>query len=532
MGIHTKAKKKIWIKDGILILFSIILVGMALKGFAKDIINSVFPPNVPQSINMTKEEKIEDFEYLYSTLVDSIPMIDCYKELYGIDFKENKEKYKAIIEETDSDLEFYTELSAIVADIPSFHTDVVDVRNIKSPYCYNSKKVTRDREVLANSAYFVNEINMKITEYPNIQYTVFKYVDGEYYFDDLCCNDNSFTQYTKIKAIDGMNVDDYILAVPSTYCLHYDGGNNKAMRTRIIFNDSIGKEVKVDYVKEDGTEEVKKLYISTIADWMWLYSDMIPTEEYDHLVYYDDDDNHVSYIQINSMGGSDGEELRDIISNLKYENVIVDLRNNYGGNTRYASEYIYPSLFAEDVHEAGCWYMPATKENRSIINNFYNYILIKPKKNADGPYDLDTECYCSKVSYNYEGKATHNKTVTILVGIGTGSAADRFVSDMKKNNLVTVVGNNTGGEGLAYSYNMISLPNSKLAVVYMPGGAKNPDGTDNSVYGTVPDYYINQSIDDYYKMQVAIENGETGYSMYMKYDSVLKFVVEKMDSEK
>lgn len=532
MDSDSMNKKKKRIKNGILIIVSLILVVISLKGIAQDIFNSVFPPQAPKSINLSEEEKIEDFEYLYNTMVESIPMIDCYKELYGIDFKENKEKYKTIIAETDSDIEFYTELSAIVQDIPSFHTDVVDVGNVKSPYCYNSKKVTRDRKVLANCEYFANEIDKKITEYPNIKYAVFTYVDGEYYFDDLCGNDESFKQYTKIKEIDGMNVDDYILDVPSTFSLNYDGANKKAMRTRILFNDSIGKEVNVVCVKEDGTEEERTLHISTVADWMWLYSDMIPVEEYKDYIYYDDEINRVSFIQINSMGGADGDELKSIISKLKYENVIVDLRNNYGGNTSYASEYIYPSLFAEDVKETGYWYMPVTKENKSIIKNIYNYILIKPKKKADSPYDLDTNYYSSKVTYNYKGKASRNKSVTILVGKGTGSAADRFVSDMKKNQLTTIVGNNTGGEGLANSYNMISLPNSKLAVVYMPGGAKNPDGTDNSVYGTVPDYYTEQSIDDYYKMQAAIKNGETGYQMYLDCDSVLKFAVERIDSDK
>jgi C-terminal processing protease CtpA/Prc len=112
--------------------------------------------------------------------------------------------------------------------------------------------------------------------------------------------------------------------------------------------------------------------------------------------------------------------------------------------------------------------------------------------------------------------------------MNTGSAADRFVSDMKKNNMVTVIGNNTGGEGLANSYNMVSLPNSKVLLVYMPGGAKNPDGTDNSLYGTAPDYYVTQSIEDYYGECENVADETFDYSENYTYDTELRFAVDVM----
>ena len=72
---------------------------------------------------------------------------------------------------------------------------------------------------------------------------------------------------------------------------------------------------------------------------------------------------------------------------------------------------------------------------------------------------------------------------------GTGSAADRFASDMKNAKLAVLIGNNTGGEGLMASYKASYLPNSGLVYIYMPGAAKNPDGSDNSAIGTSPNIY-------------------------------------------
>lgn len=529
---NAAKEKKSKIVSIILIVAAVLVQFLLFKGFVIDIFNGIFPPQAPESLNLTQEQKLEDFEYVYDTLTESLPMIDCYEELYDISFRNNKEKYEQLIRETESDIEFYTALSAIIQDVPSFHTDLLSPDDISGLHCYNANKVSSDRAVIANNKYFRNEIDEKISEYPDIKYAVFTYVDGAYYFDPTNCNDESYQQYSKIKAINDEAVDEYVLNVPSSFELAYDGVYDKSMRTRIVLNDMLGDEVKVTIELADGTEETKLTYISTLADWMWMYSDIYQKKADQSYTYYDDDENQISYIQINSMGEADGDEIKDVISKLKYEDIILDIRNNYGGNTSYASDYIYPELFADSVTESGCWYMPATGENKTIIKNPFNYILLKPKKNADAPYDADVMYYSSKVKYKYKGKAANNKNVTLLVGKGTGSAADRFVSDMKKNGLVTVVGNNTGGEGLANSYNMVSLPNSKFVLIYMPGGAKNPDGTDNSVYRTAPDYYVTQTIDDYYAMQQSLSDEKFDYQKNYEYDTVLRYAIEKKNGFK
>ena len=108
-------------------------------------------------------------------------------------------------------------------------------------------------------------------------------------------------------------------------------------------------------------------------------------------------------------------------------------------------------------------------------NNFYN----------DG-----TNIYQGTKTNKYIGKTSKSKNVVILASHHTGSAADTFIHDMRKNSLAYVIGNNTGGEGLNYSFVESKLPNSNLAFVYTPGGSNGFDGLDNSVYGTKPDYYL------------------------------------------
>jgi C-terminal processing protease CtpA/Prc len=386
--------------------------------------------------------------------------------------------------------------------------------------------------VIANNKYLENEIYKTIDNNPDIKYDVFTYVDGAYYFDPANSNDNACDSYSKITEINGISVDEYVISNPMRFWLFYDGVNGKSARTRIICNSKIGTEVTIIVENQDGSTESMETCISALADTLWVYSDIYKHGSDEDFLVYEDDKNQVSYVRLNSMGGTDGDEVYDALKNLKYDNVILDLRENYGGNTSFASDYIYPALFADDIKETGIWYMPVTNENKSIIKNFYNYILIKPKKTTETPYDGADTYYSSKVTYKYKGKQKQNKNVIILAGMNTGSAADRFVSDMKKNNMATVIGNNTGGEGLANSYNMVSIPNSKLAFIYMPGGAKNPDGTDNSVYGTIPDYYVNQNIEDYYIEYENKTDKAFDYSETYEYDTVLRYAIDVLNGNR
>jgi C-terminal processing protease CtpA/Prc len=531
MGETNMSKRKKRVQDIIaVILLFIIIAGVLYSSryIIKRIFYSKFPPEAATSIGLTEEQKLEDFRYVYDTMTQSMPMIDEYQEVYGFSFRERKDQYEELIRSTESDLEFYAVMKSIVREVPSFHTDIVDVDGVQGPYCYNSEKVSSDRTVIANNKYLENEIYEAIDNNPDIKYDVFRYVDGAYYFDTVNSNDDVCNSYSKITEINGISVDEYVVNTPMIFWLFYDGVNGKPARTRIVFNSQMGTAVTLTVENQDGSTESVETHISALAEILWIYTDINDSSSDEDFLVYEDDENQISYVQLNSMGDTDGDEVYEALKNLKYENVILDLRNNYGGNVSYAADYIYPALFADDIEETSTWYMPDTSENESIIKNPYNYILIKPKKTTEAPYDSADTYYSSKVTYKYKGKQKQNKNVTILTQMNTGSAADRFVSDMKKNNMVTVIGNNTGGEGLANSYNMVSLPNSKVLLVYMPGGAKNPDGTDNSLYGTAPDYYVTQSIEDYYGECENVADETFDYSENYTYDTELRFAVDVM----
>ena len=77
-------------------------------------------------LNMSMEEKMKDFEYLYNCIATSLPLdtLSGIEKQYGIDFVERHDLYKEMITDTETDLDFYAAMNAIMEDVPTFHTDV------------------------------------------------------------------------------------------------------------------------------------------------------------------------------------------------------------------------------------------------------------------------------------------------------------------------------------------------------------------------------------------------------------------------
>jgi C-terminal processing protease CtpA/Prc len=518
--------------NGVCIGFSAIVVVTVLfsaKYSIRNMFNTFFSPKATE-VTLTDEQKLEDFEYLYDTVTTGMPMIDSFSDVYGYSFTDRKSEYEQLIKDTKTDLEFYVAIDQIMQDIPSFHTDLVSADSINTLHCYNSDKVTSDRTVISANKYWAELLDDKSAECENMQFSAFTYVDGYYYFDSDYSHNSDFSEYDKIISVDGVSVDEYAVSEQMLFGLHYDGQYDKAYRTRLIFNSSEGEKVTVKVERKDGTEVEKQMYSSSYYDELffeWNYDNSDDSDESDFETA-DDDENKISYVMINSMGDTDGSEVKKAIKKAKYDNVILDLRENYGGNTEYASNYIYPYLYADDVSEQNYWYMPSTDENNRVLKNIFNRIILKPKKADDSPFESDFGFKKFLAKYDYNGKADKDKNVIILSGTDSGSACDRFISDMKNSGKTTVIGNNTGGEGLMGSYNCINLPNSKLVCIYMPSGAKNPDGTDNSVYGTSPDIYVSQTIDSFYAEE---KSDSWDYEDKLTSDSVLIQAVDEFKNK-
>lgn len=342
-------KKNRW-KDIIAIIFICCVVVFIFRhGLSTIIGNIVYSSYILEEL--TDEEKIADFEYFYSNMIESVPYLDEIKEVYGIDFENRKDYYLNEIKATDDNVEFYGVMAAISMDLASFHTDVCFpmYSNLQTLNCYDSEDVLSEFGMEAKLNAWYEEIGREAEKQKDVNLFCVRYVDGKYILKEGWLSDKykNMANY-ELVSVDGQSADEYLVNHISIYSMAYDSLWDKAYRTNYTFNDSVGDEVKVIWKDLEGNQIEQILYIDkgieVVASYGYLYSD-----RYDYyapstaesFVVERDDINQLEYIQVNSFDNHDGRELQRYLANTTYDKIVIDLRDNYGGVVSYAQDYIF-----------------------------------------------------------------------------------------------------------------------------------------------------------------------------------------------
>ncbi|MDU5083404.1 S41 family peptidase [uncultured Tissierella sp.] len=84
--------------------------------------------------NMSMEEKLEDFEYMYELLKDNYPFFKVNKRLHNVDWLGNKKQYTRKIKSTQNDAEFLVSINDILNDLNNPHTHVFNGEVYKRYY--------------------------------------------------------------------------------------------------------------------------------------------------------------------------------------------------------------------------------------------------------------------------------------------------------------------------------------------------------------------------------------------------------------
>jgi len=105
-----------------------IIFYLALTAF----ILPVFSQEIKQ---LTQEQKINDFEYLYKVLEDNYPYFGVTKRKHGIDWLAKKDDYLTMIKNTQDDSTYVRALESILKEVRNGHTDIL-------PTIYHEEMVT------------------------------------------------------------------------------------------------------------------------------------------------------------------------------------------------------------------------------------------------------------------------------------------------------------------------------------------------------------------------------------------------------
>ncbi|WP_311487067.1 S41 family peptidase [uncultured Anaerococcus sp.] len=230
----------------------------------------------------------------------------------------------------------------------------------------------------------------------------------------------------------------------------------------------------------------------------------------------------IAYLKIRAMidpGTPDFEEDLDLLKTYlkKSKNkkaLIIDLRGNGGGNSAYTNFYLYPMILGKkdfkDTHEYILFrsdevfkYDPQYPELRDSIKKIkdsdFKYLeenipfLKKDKKMMDDIRKNYTHIIFNPGLENpceFGDEYKFNGNLYLLIDEDVYSSGQIAAHFFRDNDLGTIIGEKTGGDGIGTTPAMVKLPNTKYILRFSHElGLRETESMEESTY-TIPDIEI------------------------------------------
>lgn len=449
-------------------------------------------------VSLSAKEKSGDFEKAFYDTVEKNPSLNDIESLYNISYIDRFEYYEDLIVNSSDEYDFFCKFYAFFQDIPSVHACLCypEYSSLINTKCLNvENELTNDYIKLYTYAW-----NKIITDgYKNYKANtcVYTYVDGEYIYNTNSKYYSDEFVGSKLVSINGIESDDMVFERLSICKVDYDEIHQKPYRTGFVFNDRHGEQVEVTIKTANGDLVKDTLFMDVRSDMSYVfgYENNIQHVDSSDKHFQIHKDNNFVYVKINDFKNGYGEQLKDELKAAISDcsDIIIDIRDNAGGYADYFESYIYPVLFAEDLYVENPVYFINSKSTKSIYLNLLYRVAYNFSVTAPSGYSK----YVNEYSAN--GYNNSELNIYILISETTCSAADSFAALVSDYDKVTLIGVNTGGEGLCGTMMMETLPSSKLTYTFMPSVGYNMGNQNNSVIGTAPDIYVELSKNGFLK---------------------------------
>lgn len=182
--------------------------------------------------------------------------------------------------------------------------------------------------------------------------------------------------------------------------------------------------------------------------------------------------------------------------------IIIDIRDNAGGNSEYWQKYLLPRLMRKNESLTNHMFFKDGMRSKLLLES--EEVGVKgiedvniEKMNLNYKEDLKHFSYYSKDPIEISPKDDKNfeGDLYLLVNEGVYSSAEGLASFCKNTNTATLVGKKTGGDGITLGVINDVMPNSGLVFTYTNTLGYAPDGTINEEAKTDVDI-IAESFDE------------------------------------
>lgn len=221
-------------------------------------------------------------------------------------------------------------------------------------------------------------------------------------------------------------------------------------------------------------------------------------------------DTSTAYMGINSFDlfyiENDGHLIKTFLEDLEdFDSLIIDIRGNTGGSTKYWTQYLVPALINEQVvsYQYLCFRGGAYAERFITHRLGYDYAELNAidddfLTNLSGnvPDEIRTE-----FDYYYERRKTiepvaeegYSGDIYLLVDRYVASSSEDFLQFVRDTNMALIIGEFTSGETSGFDSLLLRLPNSGYVIQFPGAMLLNSTGMNVQETKVAPDIHVEGS---------------------------------------
>lgn len=500
--------------------------------------------NEAQTFPLTTEQKREDFNYLYETLKSSFPYFEVKQRQFGVDWLSRHDEFEAQVLSTVNDLEYYRVLQKILNQIQNGHTNMIEPGTDYEEYAELYRDSGPWNQVFSNTrvkeryAYWKGIVTESELKYIPV---LFRYIEGRYVADDGYAGGEleqiSLPGGSVLNSVDGVEINEYIQSLKSQRVLAIDRTRDRPMLKWMAIQAE--EEVQLGVTLPDNTKT--NLTVSPVS-----YKPLEENNEKPEHVYTAEvfDAYNTAYLKVPSFSSfyveKDKEGILEFLQKTaQCQALIIDIRGNGGGSTNYWMNNLAAPLTSEKLESEAYLFFRNSDYLKPFMKRkmFFGIHTLKPLKefpfaeeqplyfeDNDGVYTSTDSTVSPATATGFQGK------VYLLVDKYVFSSAEAFAVFAKSTGWATLVGTDTGGDGIGFDPVVVALPHSGLVVRFPCEMGVTPDGKPNEETATTPDIYVEQTYKDYLIKVEQLNNGQDIGKLENRllYDTILRTVLEQI----
>lgn len=297
--------------------------------------------------------------------------------------------------------------------------------------------------------------------------------DDRAFFGAIQCCGDAFGECGHMQVFDAENYNNYLQLYQEMPCSHweylYNLLNNQA--SRIFYG----------YIEEKVSSQTEQTGNGKDLDDSNLSTEILKS-------------GRIAYMKIKSMVNleTDIPKIQSFFKKIKsYQNCIIDIRGNGGGDSRYWIDAIVAPNLDKPVSYTN-YELVQGETARSYLKTTEKIYPISqlpelPNLNQNDLRKMKYFTKCDTVIKNVNKKKKFTGKFYLLTDGDVYSSAEGFTIFCKQTGFATIIGEPTEGDGIGIDPLIFVLPNSGICLRFSSTLGLNPDGGSNEEFGTVPD---------------------------------------------